>query len=105
MDNFIAAVNGPKPEHLDEDLQRLEENKLLTIRYENWDDKKSKRIILTKEGTQKAEELWKTLPDSYKELTIKVKERIHPLTPDRVRNLVHNEYPEYKDTYVENDIE
>jgi len=105
IDNFIASKNGPKPEHLDEDLQRLEEKKLITIRYEQWDDKTSKRLMLTKEGTKIAEELWKTLADPYKEIAIKVKERIHPLTPDRVRNLVHNEYPEYKNTYVENDIE
>ena len=50
-------------------------------------------------------ELWSILPDPYKELAIKVKERIYPLTPERVRQLVHNEYPEYRDSYIENDIE
>lgn len=104
-DNFIAAKNGPKPEHLNEDLQRLVDKKLIKIKCETWDQHKSKRIILTEEGTKLAKELWSVLPDPYKEQAIKVKERIHPLTPERVRHLVHTEYPEYKDSYIENDIE
>jgi len=105
MDKFKAAKNGPVPEHLDEDLQRLEEKKLIKVQCEESEYGKSKRIILTREGTKVAEELWNALPDPYKEIAIKVKERIHPLSPERVRHLVHNEYPEYKNTYVENDIE
>jgi DNA-binding PadR family transcriptional regulator len=105
VDHFVAAKNGPKPENLDADLQKLVEKKLITIKKEKWDNKESKRITLTPEGATTAEAIWKVLPDPYKEVAIKVKERIHPLTPDRVRHLVHNEYPEYKNTYTENDIE
>lgn len=105
VDHFVAAKNGPKPENLDADLQRLVEKKLITIKKEKWDNIESKRITLTPEGAKTAEAIWNVLPDPYKEVAIKVKERIHPLTPDRVRHLVHNEYPEYKNTYTENDIE
>lgn len=105
VDRFIAARNGPVPENLDDDLKRLETKKLIKVRYEKWAEGKSKRIILTQEGTKVAGELSRILPDPYKEIAVRVKERIHPLTPERVRQLVHNEYPEYKDTYVENDIE
>ncbi len=105
IDNFIAADNGPVPEHLNEDLQRLVDRKIIRTKYEDWEQYQSKRIMLTKEGTKLAKELWKALPDPYKELAIKVKERIHPLSPERVRHLVHNEYPEYRDTYIKNDIE
>lgn len=105
LDKFKAAKNGPVPEHLDQDLERLEKKDLIKIRCEQTEYGKSKRIILTREGTKIADEVWKALPDPYKEIAIKVKERIHPLSPDRVRQLVHNEYPEYKNTYVENDIE
>jgi len=105
IDDFIAAESGPVPEHLDDDLQTLEEKKLIKVRYEKWEQGRSKRIMLTKEGMKLATEVWKALPDPYKEIAIKVKERIHPLSPDRVRHLVHKEYPEYKDTYVKNDIE
>lgn len=105
IDSFIAAKNGPKPEHLENDLERLEKAKLITIRSEKWEEGVSKRITLTREGTKIAETLWESLAAPYKEIAIRVKERIHPLTPDRVRHLVHNEYPEYRNTYVENDIE
>jgi hypothetical protein len=105
INKFKPAKNGPVPEHMDEDLQRLEEKKLIKVRSEKTEYGKSKRIILTKEGAKIAKELWNVLPDPYKEIAIKVKERIHPLSPERVRHLVHNEYPEYKNTYVENDIE
>jgi len=86
-------------------LQRLTDNKLIKTKYQNWEQVQSKRIMLTEEGTKMTKELWSILPDPYKELAIKVKERIYPLTPERVRQLVHNEYPEYRDSYIENDIE
>ena len=105
LDKFKAAKNGPVPEHLDQDLERLEKKGLVKVRCEQTEYGKSKRIILTRDGTKIADEIWNALPDPYKEIAIKVKERIHPLSPDRVRQLVHNEYPEYKNTYVENDIE
>ena len=105
VDQFVAAKNGPKPENLDSDLQRLTEKKLISIKKEKSDGTVSKRITLTAEGAKTAEDIWNILPDPYKEVAIKVKERIHPLTPDRVRHLVHNEYPEYKCSYTENDIE
>lgn len=105
IDTFVAAKNGPVPKHLNEDLQRFEKNNLIKTKYEKWEQGKSKRITLTREGMKLAKELWCVLPDPYKEIAIKVKERIYPLSPDRVRHLVHREYPEYKNTYVENDIE
>ena len=65
----------------------------------------SKRIILTEKGTILAKELWFDLPDPYKNVALKVKKRIYPLSPERIRHLVHKEYPEYIDTYIKNDIE
>jgi hypothetical protein len=110
LDHLIAAENGPVPENLNKDLQRLEENKLIRTRLEKWKDTSnkivtSKRIILTEEGKKIAEELWRRLPDPYKEIALSVKKRIYPLSPDEVRELVHKEFPEYKDSYVKNDIE
>jgi len=110
LDHFIAAENGPVPEHLDNDLQRFEKNKLIRTRSEKWLDtsKKtvtSKRIILTEEGAKLAGKLVRELPDPYKEMALGVKKRIYPLDPDSVRNLVHKEFPEYKNSYVKNDIE
>jgi hypothetical protein len=110
LDRFIPADNGPVPKHLDNDLQRFEENKLIRIRPEKWADatKKivtSKRIMLTEDGKRIAQKLWDRLPDPYKEIALGVKKRIYPLDPDSVRALVHKEFPEYKNSYVKNDIE
>jgi len=54
---------------------------------------------------QIAQELWKVLPEPYKQTAIDMKERIYPLDPETVRHRVHREYPEYIDTYIENDVE
>lgn len=104
-DDFIAAKNGPVPQQLNNDLKRFENKGWIKTRYEQWNGCKSKRIILTEDGLRLTKELWETIPEPYKIVAIKVKERIFPLDPERVRHLVHKEYPEYKDTYIENDVE
>lgn len=104
-DDFIAARNGPIPKHLDNDLKRFEDNNWIKTRYEKWNGNQSKRIILTEDGLRLTKELWRTIPEPYKIVALKIKERIYPLNPERVRHLVHKEYPEYKDTYIENDVE
>ncbi len=104
-DDFLAAKNGPVPKHLGEDLTRFENKGWIKTRYEQWNGQTSKRIILTKDGLKLSEELWKTLPDPYKEVALKMKKRIYPLDPETIRQRVHREYPEYRDTYVENDVE
>jgi len=110
LDKFIAAENGPVPEHLNKDLQRFEENKLIKMRPEKWKDESGKvitshRITLTDEGRKIAEVLWSRLDDLYKKNALSVKKRIYPLSPERVRELVHREFPQYKDSYIKNDIE
>ena len=104
-DEFIPAENGPKPEHLDEDLKKFEDEKLIITKCEKWKEGVSKRIILTKEGLDLAQKLWENLPEPYKVVAMKVKEKIYPLDPETVRHKVHKEYPEYRDSYIKNDIE
>jgi len=104
-DEFIAAENGPVPKSLKEDLERLEKEGLVKTRSERWIDHTSKRIILTEEGLRVAKELWESVPTPYIEEALRVKERIYPLDPETVRHLVHREYPEYRETYIKNDIE
>ena len=105
IDHFIAAENGPVPENLNNDLQRFEKCNLVRTRCEKWEQGTSKRIMLTEKGTKVAEALFWKLPDPYKEITLSVKKRIYPKSPDEVRHLIHKEFPEYKDSYVKNDIE
>ena len=104
-DQFTAARNGPVPVHLEEDLERLARKGWVKTRYERWNGHESKRIMLIDEGLRTAKELWGAVPEPYKKVALKVKERIYPLDPETVRYLVHQEYPEYRDTYVENDVE
>lgn len=110
LDIFIPAENGPVPKHMEDDLKRFERNKLVRIRPRTWKDESkkiftSKRIMLTDEGKRTAGKLWNRLPDPYKTIALNVKKRIYPLAPEEVRHLVHKEFPEYKNTYVKNDIE
>lgn len=105
LDKFKAAENGPMPEQLNDDLTRLEEKGLIKTHCENTEYGKVKKITLTGEGTQIAKELWRNLPDPYKETAIRVKEKLYPMTPEEVRHLIHKKFPEYRDSYVKNDIE
>jgi hypothetical protein len=104
-DNFVAAENGPVPEELNADLERFEANKLIKTHCEQTEYGPAKKITLTKEGKKLADELWGALGEPYKKITLEAKERIYPMTPEKVRHTVHKEFPEYRDTYVKNDIE
>ena len=82
----------------------------ITTKCEKWKDEKqetheSKRIILTEEGSKVSEEVMRRLPLPYKKIALTVKKRLYPKTPEQVRHLVHKEFPQYKDSYVKNDIE
>ena len=110
VDKIIAAENGPIPENLDDDLKRLEKCGLIAIKNGIWEDESgtkhtSKRILLTAKGTEIANEICQRLPDPFKESAVKVKKRLYPMSPEAVRHLVHKQFPEYKDSYVKNDIE
>ncbi|MGD6853200.1 MAG: hypothetical protein ACQCN6_14165 [Candidatus Bathyarchaeia archaeon] len=105
IDSFVAAENGPVPELLNADIERFEGSGLICTKKEKTEFGEVKRITLTHKGESVAKELWCTLPDDYKKAAIKVKERIYPKTPEQVRHMVHRDFPEYRNTYVKNDIE
>lgn len=106
QDHFIAADNGPVPECLNSDLDRFEQNKLIRTKYEKTEyGLPARRIILTEKGKAIAQKLMSQFPDQYQEVILEVKKWIYPKTPEQVRDLIHTKYPEYRDTYVKNDIE
>jgi hypothetical protein len=110
LDSFIAAENGPVPTNLNEDLTRLEKCGLLAVKIQKWNDENkkeqhSKRIMLTAKGSSIATEVCQRVPDIFMESALNVKSKLYPKSPEEVRHLVHKEYPEYRDTYVKNDIE
>jgi len=110
IDKIISAENGPVPENLNADLKRLEDCEIITIKSGVWEDEfgkehTSKRILLTSKGKQIADEICKRLPEPFSQTALKVKQVIYPMNPTAVRHMVHKQFPEYKDTYVKNDIE
>jgi len=104
-EEFVAAKNGPVPKELNNDLERLVSDGVLSVKKEKWRDTESKRIILTPKGVALAECIWGLVPDLLLEVATDVKERIFPLDPETVRHKVHQEFPQYKNSYIENDIE
>lgn len=107
-DEFDPAPRGPVPRNLSEDLERLQKRGLIETVYERWgpeSKQQSMRTVLTKNGFEIAENLWEKISPSFKEVTLKIKERIFPLDPVTVRHRVHREFPEYRLTYTEPDRE
>ena len=110
IDKIIAAENGPVPENLNGDLQRLEDCGLIKVKNGKWKDEAgtehtSKRILLTDKGTAIAEKVCQRLPEPFAKSALDVKKRLYPMSPEAVRNMVHRQFPKYKNTYVKNDIE
>jgi hypothetical protein len=108
-DEFVKAPRGPVPKNLEDDLKRLEDSGIVTITFKNWgegpESRKSAVIALTNSGTQLAKEIWSEVAEPFKTATQKVKERYFPLDQKTIRDRVHQEYPEYKETYTELDTD
>ena len=105
LDAFIPAENGPVPKNLNADLERFEQCGIVETKREKTEFGYAKRIILTDQGKKLASLLLSRLAKPYVSTALNVKKRIYPLTPEQVRHLIHKEFPEYRSTYTENDIE
>lgn len=107
-DEFRAAPKGPIPVNLWDDLKRLEERKIVSLRYYQWGKTKSEASLVTElssKGLEIAGELWKLTPPDLVETTLETKKQIFPLDPETIRKKVHRDFPEYKKTYTELDLE
>jgi hypothetical protein len=107
-DEFISARNGPVPKNINEDLDRLEKMGVVRSQYKKWGEgetQRSRRTMLTDEGLKIAMQLWNEVPEPFKKVSLKVKEQLFALDPATVRKKVHREYPEYRKTYLEPDME
>lgn len=121
FDEMVAARSGPIPLHLKEDIERLQQDGIIDIFLEkngkkvpgskqDWLKMKgpeSGSIVcaLTKKGEEIAKGIWKDLDLEIKDVIVKVKQKLFYTDTEVLREKVHEEYPEYKKTYVENDIE
>jgi len=105
-DEFEPAPRGPVPKNLSDDLKRLEKKGFVELRFKQWGKSPQQASLITEltpSGLSIAEKIWYLLPDPFKEITLKVKERLFPLNPTTIRMRVHRDFPEYKKTYVELD--
>jgi len=103
-DEFVADKRGPVPKNLWDDLKRLKEMRLIKVEGSE-SEKRTVTMELTDDGEKIARELWNKIPDIYLGITTEVKSRLFPLNPERLKELVHSEYPEYKKSYKNLDKE
>ena len=107
-DDFKKEKRGPVPEHIDEDLKRLEKEGLIALKYRKWgqgEKQASLKIELTQKGTELTKQLWSKVEEIFRQEAIDTKELIFPLNPTTVKEKVHREFPEYRLLYVEEDID
>lgn len=119
FDEMGSARSGPIPVHLGKDIKDLQKKGIINIfivkdgkkipgSKENWEKFKSKGSIectLTKKGEKLAKKLWTDLDLETKEIILDVKKDLFYLDTELLKKKVHQEYPEYKMNYIENDIE
>lgn len=119
FDKMGQARAGPIPAHLGDDIKDLKEKKYIEIYLikdgkkiagskENWEKLKhtaSIECILTRKGHRLAKELWQELDMRMKEIIVEVKENLMYIDTEELKRKVHNEYPEYKKNYIDNDKE
>lgn len=117
---IVSAGKGPIPIDLKEDMVELQEKGIVKISATR-DNKQisegkeavsmfgkhgiSMKCELTPQGIETAESLWKETPDEVKATTIKVKKDLFFIDAGQLKDKVHKEYPEYKNTYETVDAE
>jgi hypothetical protein len=102
-DNFLKERKGPVPEHIWEDLERLERDGLLRIRWPTGAQHQPVPVELTPKGQAVFEALQPSLDADLLGLTAEVKAEILPMSPAELRDQVHEDFPQYKREWVEID--
>lgn len=102
-DHFLQERKGPVPQHIWEDLERLEKDGLVRVRYPGGTEHKPVPVELTPKGQELVNTLLQGLDTDFVELTATQKTAILPLSPAKLMEKVHREYPAYKREYVEVD--
>lgn len=119
FDKMGQARAGPIPVHLGDDIKDLNEKRYIEIYLvddgkkvsgskKNWEKLKSTasiECILTRKGHRVAKNIWKELDMRMKEIIIEVKEDLMYIDTELLMQKVHEEYPEYRKNYTENDKE
>jgi uncharacterized protein YwgA len=99
---FKAEKRGPVPEELPNDIEELSEKGIIKVTG-GAGKNATLQATLTKEGEQLGEKVWAEIEGEFREITKQVKDKIMPLDPEHLKEIVHSEYPEYRLLYTELD--
>ena len=97
---FTAEKRGPVPVELWDDLLELSNKKIIEM---TGGTKSTLHVQLSKDGEAMAKSLWNDFDTPFQETSKKVKDKIMPLDPKHLKEMVHTEYPEFKMKYTELD--
>ena len=97
---FKAEKRGPVPTELSDDLYELADKKIIEI---TGGRNSTLHVKLSREGENIARSLWNEFDASFQEISKRVKDKIMPLDPERLKEMVHTEYPEFRLKYTELD--
>ena len=97
---FKAEKRGPVPMELSDDLDELSNKKIVEV---TGGKNSTLHVKLSKDGEDKVKSLWNEFDTSFQEISKKVKDKIMPLDPEHLKEMVHTEYPEFRWKYTELD--
>jgi hypothetical protein len=97
---FKADKRGPVPVELWDDLNELSNKAIIEM---TGGKDSTLYVKLSKEGDTVAKSLWKEFDTPFQEVSKRVKDKIMPLDPEHLKEMVHSEYPEFKLKYTELD--
>lgn len=97
---FKAEKRGPVPMELSDDLEELSNKNFIEM---NGGKNSTLHVKLSKEGATKAKSLWNEFDAPFQEISKLVKDKIMPLDPEHLKEIVHTEYPEFRLRYTELD--
>jgi len=104
-DQIECLRRGPVPVNLKEDTEELAKRKLIRLQEGGKKHQRPYVYELTDEGKRVASELWKKSPKIVVDTITKIKQDLLLLDSTALMHKVHEEYPEYRDTFVEEDRE
>lgn len=102
-DRFIEERKGPVPQNIKEDLERLEDEGFIRIRRPTGAEHQPVPVELTPKGRDAAQYVIANIDLGLLHSTRSSKEQLLPLTPRKVMDKVHSEYPEFRRKWVEVD--
>jgi len=104
-DVFESKERGPVPVHLNEIAKSLEAKGLVRIQWGGKVVKKPFIYDLTQKGSNQMKDMWSKVPEEFRSTANAVKEELLFIDTENLKHKVHREYPDYKATYKQLDVD